>query len=158
MVKVAKDVAIYPNPKRKNRVAVFGEQGIPKLHLRMIAEAMVRALEENIIVYTISTDPFGKAVRQACKKYGLKTYTRKVRDVGRGKDTDIPILQELAVAGLAWRVESFYCLYDPEVKTRDAVASFARIGMDTHVRMHRFLNCKQVAYNKLIFKQEQEYQ
>ncbi len=156
MNKIIKDVAIDPNPMRKNRIAVFGEGGIPETHLKMIAEAMVKALKANNIVYTISTDPLGHYVRKACKKYGLKTYNRKVRDVGIGRDSDLPMLQEIAVAGLAWRVESFYCLYDPEVKTRDTVHSFARMGMETHTRMHRFLNCKEIAYNPLIFKQDKQ--
>lgn len=156
MAKIIRDFAIDPNTMRKNRIAVFGEQGIPKAHLRMIADAMVRALNCDNIVYTISTDPLGRYVRKACKKYGLKTYNRKVREVGIGRDTDIPMLQELAVAGLAWRVESFYCLYDPEVKNSKALDSFARMGIETHNRMHRFLNCKKIMYNPLIFKQDKQ--
>jgi hypothetical protein len=153
MNKISRELTIVPNLNRKNKVAVFGEKGIPNLHLRMIADSLVRSLNCDNVVYTVSSDLLGHYVRLACKKYKIATYNRKVREVGIGVDSDIPTLQELVVAGLAWKVEIFYCIYDPEIKTRDSIDSFSRIAMNTHSRMSQFLNCKNIVYNNRIFNE-----
>lgn len=137
--------------KRKNRVAILGEHCLRTDHLEMIAEGIVKTLTVDNIVYTVSSDKLGRQVRRVCKEKGIRTFNRKVRPLGIGASTDLSVLQELVVAGLAWRVELFYCVYDPDVRTLDAKNSFARHGMNIHARMNNLLNCKEFVYNRRLF-------
>ena len=150
---ISREVTAPPYKSRKGKVAVVGEGLILHEHLEMLAPSIVTNLPTGCTVYTVSTDYLGHCVRLECKRRGIKTFNYKVQEVSKEPDTySLVEQQELIIARMAWKVETFYCLYDPEIKTHQSKDCFSRLAMSVCERMNKLLNCKTLVYNHRIFQ------
>lgn len=143
MARISQEVTAPPDPRRYNKIAIFGDQHLERWQAKQLAIAIIKDLPVHNTVYTISTDLLGHMVRRECKKRGIKTYNRKVRQPEGEYDENN--MKELTVAGLSWKVETFYCVLN-ELKRQP---SFARFAIEIGQSMSYFVNCKVLAYNKI---------